>query len=89
MNKLVYYIKRVFNLNFKNFFKTINKISKRSKKLGIIIFFDIVLSSVLYGSGYVDYDLFCFENIPFKKRKTYITRSINNQYIKKLNNRKY
>lgn len=89
MNKLVYYIKRVFSLNFKNFFKTINKISKRSEKLGIIIFFDIVLSSILYGSGYVDYDLFCFENIPFKKRKTYITRSINNQYIKKLNNRKY
>ncbi len=89
MHKIIYYIKRLFGLNFKNFFIILDKISKRSNKLKILVFFDIILCSFFYGSGYVDYYLFNFENVSRKKRKTFITRSINNEYIKKLNNRKY
>lgn len=89
MSKLTYYVKRLFSLSFKNLFKTIDKISKRSNKSKFIIFFDIVISSILFGSGYVDYDLFSFENTPYKKRKTFINRSVNNEYVKKLNDRKY
>lgn len=89
MHKLVYYIKRIFSLNFKSMFKTIDKISKRSNKSKILIFFDMIFCSIFYGSGYVDYDLFNFENVSNKKRKTFITRSINNEYVKKLNNKEY
>lgn len=89
MKKLKYYIKRIKNLNFKKAVETLNKISKRSKKLKILLFFDILFCSFKYMSGYVDYDLFNFENLSNKQRKTFITRGINTEYIKALNNRNF
>lgn len=89
MNKLKYYIKRIKSLNYKKAVETLNKISKRSRKPKIILFFDMLFCSFKYMSGYVDYDLFGFENLSNKQRKTFITRGVNTEYIKALNNRNF
>lgn len=89
MKKLKYYFNRIFNMSFKNMFKTIEKIHKRSNKSRIVIFFDMIYCSYKYLAGYTDYFLFNFENLNNKQRSTYITRGVSNNYIKELNNREY
>lgn len=76
-------------MSFKSMFLSIDKVHKRSNKNKIVIFFDMVGCSLKYSAGYSDYEYFKFEELSNKQRKTYITRGINNVYIKKLNDPKY
>lgn len=89
MKKLLYYIKRIFKMDYKQFFITLNKVHKRSKKSRIYLFFDMLYSSYKYLAGYTDYFLFYFENLNKKQRSTYITRGVNNNYLRYLNDRNY
>lgn len=89
LKKISYYIKRIFKMSFKEMFITINKIHKRSGKSRIIIFFDMIYCSYKYLAGYTDYFLFYFEDLTNEQRKTYITRGVNNGYLKTLNNSEY
>ena len=85
----MYYIERLFEVDWKKMFTTIKKISDRSNKLYIYILFDVVICSIKYGAGYMDYFQFFFENLNGKQRATYINRTVNNRYHKALNNRSY
>lgn len=76
-------------MNYGNFFKTIKKIHKRSGKNSIYLFFDIIICSIKYSAGYTDYFLFYFEELNGKQRKTYITRGVNNRYLKTMNDSSY
>ena len=49
----------------------------------------MILCSIFYQAGYMDYYVFCFEDLKPKIRKTFITRGVNNQYIRTMNNREY
>ena len=89
MKKIGYYMKRILNMNFTEMFKTINKIHNRSGKSRIFIFFDMIYCSYKYLAGYTDYFLFYFEDLPNETRKTYITRGVNNGYLKTLNDSTY
>ena len=89
MKKLIYYIKRIFTMDYKQFFITLNKVHKRSGKSRIYLFFDMLYSSYKYLAGYTDYFLFYFEDLNKKQRSTYITRGVNNNYLRYLNNRDY
>ena len=85
----MYYIKRLFSMNYKQMLTTIDKVHKRSSKSKIFIFFDMILCSIFYQAGYMDYYVFCFEDLKPKIRKTFITRGVNYQYIRTMNNREY
>lgn len=85
----MYYLNRLFHIDFKRMFSTIKKISKRSKKPFIFILIDIIICSLKFGSGYMDYFQFYFENLNNSQRATYINRTVNNNYFKKLNNHDY
>lgn len=89
MKKITYYIKRLFQMDYKNFFVTINKIHQRSGKNRMFLFFDMIYCSFKYMAGYTDYFLFYFEELNAKQRATYITRGINNGYLKTLNDSSY
>ena len=89
LKKIIYYIKRIFKMDFKEMFKTINKIHKRSGKSRLFIFCDMIYCSFKYLAGYTDYFLFYFEDLTNEQRKTYITRGVNNGYLKTLNNSEY
>ena len=85
----MYYIKRLFSMNHKQMLTFVDKVHKRSGKNRILIFFDMILCSIKYQAGYMDYYVFCFENLKPSIRKTFITRGVNNQYIRTMNNREY
>lgn len=89
MGKLKYYFKRLFGMNYKKMIESINIIHKRSGKSRIIIFFDMINCSIKYLSGYMDYLIFNFEELSSKERSTFVTRGINNDYIKTMNNREF
>ena len=82
----MYFIKRIFSLDLHRMKDIIGKIAKRSNKSPVLIFLDIVISAFCFGSGYMDYYVFNFEELSYRQRSTYITRTINNNYLKKMNN---
>lgn len=87
MKKIKYLIKRIFNMNFSGFFKTINDVHKKTKKFRILIFLDIVYCGLKYQAGYIDYNLFEMYTMNKEQRKTVITRGINNEIITKYNDK--
>jgi len=89
MRKIIYYLKRIFSMDYRGFINTISKVSRRSGKSKLLIFFDMLLSSIRYGAGYTDYFLFYFEDLNHQQKKTFITRTINNSYVKLLNDSAY
>lgn len=82
MNKL----KIIKNVDIKKMLKIIKKISNKTQKHYLIIFFDIIFCAIFYGAGYYDYQEFEFYNLNHRQRKTYLTRIKNNKIIKKYNN---
>ena len=74
-------------MNLGKMFRTVRETAKESKKLSVIIFFDMIYCALKYGAGYLDYRTFNFAKMPAKRRKTFVTRGINNEIIRKLNNR--
>lgn len=87
--KLKYVLKRIFGLNYKSFFETINKVSKKTKRLKIVVFFDIIYCAFKYQAGYMDYALFEMYTMNKKERRTIVTRGINNSFIKFFNDPKF
>ncbi len=89
MGKIKYYLQRVKNMNFGAFGENVRFVAQRSGKSRVRIFFDMLNCSLRYQSGYVDYKRFFFEELNAKQRKTFVTRGVNNGYVKKLNNPAY
>lgn len=89
MEKLKYLIKRLKNMNFKNFFSTLRRIHKKSNKNFVVIFCDMIYCGFKYMAGYVDYEQLEFYNLKKAQRKTIITRGINNKIVKTLNDINY
>ncbi len=84
-----YAVKRLFKLDFGRAFRQLNKTAEKSGKSKLYIFFDMLGCAVKYGAGPNDYELFEFYDIPSNKRKTYITRGVNNSLVKRFNNKDY
>lgn len=89
MKRLIYMIKRIFEMDFKAMFKTAKRVSKITKKSSMIILFDIIYCGFKYMAGYVDYEVFCFYSLNKEVRETMITRGINNRFVVALNNKNY
>ena len=49
----------------------------------------MIYCSIKYLAGYMDYLVFNFEDLNAKQRSTFITRGVNNAYIKKMNQPAY
>lgn len=85
MGKIKYIFKRIFHMNYKDFFLTIKEVSKKTNKSKVFIFFDIIHCGFKYQAGYIDYNLFEMYKMNSFERKTIITRGKNNELIKKYN----
>lgn len=89
MKKVRYIFGRIKNMNFKNMFKTIDKIHTLSGKSKVFIFFDMIICALRYQSGYVDYLLFEMWRLNTKERETVLTRGKNNIFVKYYNNKEF
>ena len=83
------FIKRILKVDYKRMFNTIKFIKERSGKSFIFITFDIIRCYFKFGSGYIDYFLFFFEDLSDDRKATFINRTVNEGYIRKLNNPKF
>lgn len=89
MGKLKTLIRYIKNMDYKNMFKIINQVSKKSKKNKVYIFFDMIYCGLVYGAGYYDYQEFEFYLLNSKERKTYLTRVSNNMIVKTYNEKEH
>lgn len=89
MKRIKYLIKRICNMDFNNFFNTLNDVHKKTGKNKVYIFFDMIICGFKYQAGYIDYNLFEMYNMNRYERSTVITRGINNEIIKKYNDPEY
>ncbi len=89
MGNIKFIIQRLKRINIQRFLKVVKKIQKINNKSTFYIIFDIIISSIICGSGYMDYFEFEFHLLTMKQRKTYITGSINNKIVKIYNKKEY
>ncbi len=89
MKNIEFILKRLKRIDINRIINIARKVQKKVKKPLIFILFDIILSSIVCGSGYMDYYEFEFYLLSMKQRKTYVTGSVNNQIVKKYNNKDF
>lgn len=89
VKKLRYYVYRLTSLDYSELFNSINEVSKRSKKGKLAIFNDMFSCLKKYKAGYVDYDVFYFDEKTEDQRSTFITRGVNEDYSRAVNDRNY
>jgi len=85
MKKIKFLFKRLFNMSYKNFFKTAKKIAKKENKPSFIIVLDMIRCGLLHQAGYVDYEFYNMYKLNHEERKSVMTRGRNNGYVARLN----
>lgn len=86
----VKYILRVLKgAKFKKMRQVINRVSEKSGKNKVYLFFDMINCALRYGAGYYDYLIFAFYNMNHTQRGTYLTRVKNKKIISQINDPKY
>lgn len=89
MGKLGFVFKRIRDLDYQRMFKTVKKIHDETHRSRIVLFLDMIYCGFKYQAGYVDYDLFKMYNLDAKRRASLLTRGIDNEYIRKYNDKNY
>lgn len=89
MGKLKFLLARIAGLNWKQMFRKIDEVHKKSGRSKLFIFFDMVWCGLRYQAGYMDYWLFEMYDLNAAQRKTVLTRGINNGFIKAYNDPAY
>ena len=89
MSNVIYVMKRLLHMNYKQMFQKINGIHKKTGKSRLYILKDMQRCANLYGAGYSDYDLYEMYNLTPQQRDTYLTRGRNNALVAKYNDPAY
>jgi len=89
MGRIKYLIGRILNMNYGSMLETVEKIHKKTGRSRIWLFCDMVHCGLRYSAGYKDYLLCEFYNLTPEQRATYVTRGVNNQIVKLLNDPSY
>ncbi|MBQ2945816.1 MAG: hypothetical protein IJD95_04550 [Clostridia bacterium] len=89
MKKLKFLLGRIFDFNYKAFFKTVGELHKTTGKSRIWLFFDIIGCGLKYGAGYADYKLCDYHTLTDAQRKTYVSRGMNNSIVAMMNDKAF
>ncbi|NLL74773.1 MAG: hexapeptide transferase [Erysipelothrix sp.] len=87
MTKIKYYFKRLFALDYKNMWRLAGEISKEHKRSRLYILIDMVICSLRYQAGYMEYFEYEFFLLNHKQRQTFMTTGKAHQIIMKYNQR--
>ncbi|NLB37146.1 MAG: hypothetical protein GX824_07600 [Clostridiales bacterium] len=85
MGKASYVLKRIMKMDISAMKNAVKHVSKRSGKCEALVFLDMVWCGLRYQAGYADYNVFELERANAKQRKTFITRGVNNKFVKRFN----
>jgi len=89
MNRIKYNISRLKRIKTADMLDTVKHVSFRCGKAKIIVLIDIIWCGFRYSAGFTDYDVFQMERTNSKQRRTFITRGVNDDYVKLLNIKEY
>lgn len=87
--KIKYVLKKLKTVRYKELFNKAEEIGKKINKNKYSVLLDMTKCALKYGSGYMDYFEFEFYLLNDEERSTYLTGRINNEIIKKYNNKEY
>lgn len=87
MNKIKYLIRRIREMDFKNMIAQAKVVRKRSGRPVLFTLIDMTYCGFKYLAGYMDYVVFEFYKLKAAQRKTQVTRGINNNLVKELNDK--
>ncbi|QAV69546.1 hexapeptide transferase [Salinibacterium sp. UTAS2018] len=89
MKRIRHYVSRLVSLDVKNMIGVARAISARSSTPTIVIVLDMVWCSLVYQSGYLDYEEFEFNTLSSSQRSTWITSGNANSIVVKYNQRAF
>ena len=84
-----YLIKSLKNFKLKRLFDIIDRCHKICGKNKVFLFFDMVMCTFLYKSGYADYEFLEMYRLKRKDRKKLVTVGKNDKLVKELNPNEY
>ncbi|MEE1279889.1 MAG: sugar-transfer associated ATP-grasp domain-containing protein [Oscillospiraceae bacterium] len=87
MNKLKYLIRRIKSMDFKNMLLQAKVVRDRCGRPVLFTLIDMIYCGFKYLAGYMDYVVFEFYKLKAYQRKTQVTRGINNELVKTLNDK--
>jgi hypothetical protein len=87
MQKFAYLIRTFRTMPPGRLFSVARLCAREHKRFTLFIVFDMLWCGVRYGAGPTDYRALRFAAAPARLRKTFVTRGINNAYIRKFNQR--
>lgn len=89
MGKAKFLAGRILDMNYKQFFETINEIHRKCGKNRVYLFLDCVYCGFKYQAGYMDYRNAGMYNMTKAQRQDVITRGVSNQYVARFNDKDY
>ena len=89
MQRIRHYLSRLKSLNVRNMFVVAASLSALSGKPRLIILLDMIVCSVVYQAGYLDYQEFEFWSLSGSERRTWITSGNANAIVIKYNQRQF
>ena len=82
-------VKNIVNMDKKEMIRYAKKAGKLSRKPWPFILADIIWCGLKYQTGYIEYFVFKFYELPRRLRKTYYSRGNNNKLVRYLNDPAY
>ncbi len=89
MGKIGYILSQVKGMDYSRMWETAKTVHRRCGKNTLAALLDIAWCGYKYMAGYMDYLVFEFYTLNSAQRATYITRGVNNRYVKTLNSPEY
>lgn len=87
MNRLRHYLSRVKSLDVRNMLVVTTAVATESGKSRLVILLDMILCSIVYQAGYLDFQEFEFWSLNRSERRTWITSGNANLIVVKYNQR--
>ena len=87
MGKMKYILSRLKEMDYGKMWETAKKVHNKTGRNSLFVLGDIMWCGYKYMAGYMDYIVFAFYNLNKAQRATYITRGVNNGYVRRLNTR--
>ena len=89
MKRIRHYLSRLKSLDVRNMFVVAGSVSGNSGKPKLFILVDMVVCSLVYQAGYLDYQEFEFWSLDRRERRTWITSGNANSIVVRYNQRAF
>lgn len=87
MSRISYMLSRLLKMDYRRMWSVTGTLKERSHKSRLFLMRDMLFCAARYNAGYMDYMIARMWELNDAQRKTVLTRGINNQIVRRMNNR--